>query len=63
MGKQFLKSLFLILIVPFSVCEEPIYIEAREEKTKKDWLGSDSIILHKVKSNGVWASGFSKDFG
>ena len=47
----------------FSVCEEPIYIEAREIKTKKDWIESDSFILHKVKSKGVWASGFAKDFG
>ena len=63
MGKQFLKSLFLILIVPFSVCEEPIYIEAREKSTKIDWMGSDSIIIHEVKSKKEWASGFSKDFG
>ena len=46
-----------------SVCEEPIYIEAREVSTEKDWIGSDSLILHQVKNTEDWAFGLSKDFG
>ena len=47
----------------FSVCEEPIYIEAREVSTEKDWIGSNSLILHQVKNTEDWAFGLSKDFG
>ena len=47
----------------FSVCEDPIYIEAREVSTEKDWIGSDSLIIHQVKNTNEWAFGFSKDFG
>ena len=47
----------------FSVCEEPIYIEAREVSTKKHWIGSDSLILHQVQNTEDWAFGLSKDFG
>ena len=46
-----------------SVCEEPIYIEAREVSTEKDWIGSNSLILHQVKNTEDWAFGLSKDFG
>ena len=47
----------------FSVCEDPIYIEAREVSTEKDWIGSGSLIIHQVKNTADWAFGFSKDFG
>ena len=47
----------------FSVCEEPIYIEAREVSTEKDWIGSSSLILHQVKNTKDWAFGLSRDFG
>ena len=47
----------------FSVCENPIYVEAREVITKIDWIGSDSLQIHQVKSSREWAYGFSKDFG
>ena len=47
----------------FSVCQEPIYIEAREVWTEKDWIGSNSLILHQVKNTEDWAFGLSKDFG
>ena len=47
----------------FSVCEEPIYIEAREVSTEKDWIGSDSLIIHQVINTEEWAFGFSKYFG
>ena len=46
-----------------SVCAEPIYIEAREILTKKDWIGSDSLIIHRVKNTDDWAFGLSKNFG
>ena len=46
-----------------SVCKEPIYIEAREVSTEKDWIGSNSLILHQVKNTEDWAFGLSKDFG
>ena len=47
----------------FSICSNPIYVEAREKISKKDWTGSDSILIHKVKSSNKWSNGFSKDFG
>ena len=47
----------------FSVCEHPTYIEAREKLTLRDWTGSDSVLVHKMKLTGEWATGFSKDFG
>ena len=53
----------VVLMHFLSVCEEPIYIEAREVSTKKDWIGSNSLILHQVKSTEDWAFGLSKDFG
>jgi len=37
-----------------SVCKEPIYIEAREVSTEKDWIGSNSLILHQVKNTEDW---------
>ena len=46
-----------------SVCEKPIYIEVREKLSKRDWTGSESFLIHQVKSSKDWASGFSKDFG
>ena len=48
---------------PFSACENPIYIEAREIMTKKDWTGSDSILIHQVKDTTTWAYGISNHFG
>ena len=45
------------------MCEDPIYIEAREVSTEKDWIGSGSLIIHKVKNTADWAFGFSKYFG
>ena len=45
------------------MCEGPIYIEAREVSTEKDWISSDSLILHQVKDTKDWAFGISKDFG
>ena len=45
------------------MCEDPIYIEAREVSTEKDWIGSGSLIIHQVKNTEDWAFGFSKDFG
>ena len=47
----------------FSACESPSYIEARERETKRDWTGSDSILIHLVESSKEWAAGYSKDFG
>ena len=47
----------------FSVCKNPIYIEAREISSKKDWTGSDSILIHQVKDTEKWAFGLSKDYG
>ena len=47
----------------FSVCEYPTYVEAREKTTKKDWTGSNSILVHQLKNSTEWAIGFSKDFG
>ena len=46
-----------------SVCEKPIYIEAREKKSKRDWTRSNSILIHQVKNSTKWAYGFSTDFG
>ena len=61
------SSKFLISITRFqiscSVCSSPLYMEAREKKTKIDWLGSNSTIIHRIKSNDGWANGFSNDFG
>ena len=45
------------------MCEGPIYIEAREVSTEKDWISSDSLILHQVENTKDWAFGISKDFG
>ena len=47
----------------FSVCEKPIYIEAREKLSKIDWTGSDSMIIHQVKKSKTWAYGVSNHFG
>ena len=47
----------------FSVCQKPTYVEAREKITLKDWTGSESILIHQMKSKNEWATGFSKDFG
>ena len=47
----------------FRVCERPIYIEAREKLTKKDWTGSDSILINQMKNSTQWSYGFSIDFG
>lgn len=46
-----------------SVCESPIYIEARESMTNKSWIGLDSTLIYYDKSKNDWAMGFSKDFG
>ena len=48
--------------IQFRVCGNPIYIEAREQKTKKDWTGSKSTLIHQVNST-TWAYGFSNKFG
>ena len=50
-------------LIILSVCESPTYIEARETQTKRDWTGSNSTLIHQVKSSNEWAAGFSKDFG
>ena len=57
------ESSFLIEFYFSSVCENPIYIEAREKLTKKHWIGSDSFLIHQVKFSKDWASGYSNDFG
>ena len=48
------------------MCSGKIYydlIEAREKISKRDWLGSDSILIHQIKFTNKWSSGFSTDFG
>ena len=46
-----------------SVCDKPIYIDAREVKSKKIWTASKSHLIHQIQSNDEWAYGLSKDFG
>ena len=55
--------IYLFSLIFFSYCDKPIYIEAREVETKKDWTGSESILLHQVQNTTRWAYGVSKDFG
>ena len=55
--------IYLFSLIFFSYCDKPIYIEAREVETKKDWTGSESILLHQVENTTRWAHGVSKDFG
>ena len=55
--------IYLFSLIFFSYCDKPIYIEAREVETKKDWTGSESILIHQVPNTTRWAYGVSKDFG
>ena len=58
-----IMDIILFILIYFSNCDKPIYIEAREIETKKDWTGSESILLHQVQNTTRWAHGVSKDFG